>query len=171
VVALPGYHQFMEGTKMPDRLATGDFHWADSDAPDGPRAGQAPRNAILPWFDNTWIGPAGGDARPVGAGFSELPLLVGLVILGSGLPLLVIMGVLALELLLFTAIGRRPVEPGVVRSLIWLYRPLVVGELLVWYTTWGTLNDPGWLGTYAMIVLAVWLLIAGGRLVWAHTHH
>jgi hypothetical protein len=58
-----------------------------------------------------------------------------------------------------------------VRSLIWLYRPLVVGELLVWYTTWGTLNDPGWLGTYAMIVLAVWLLIAGGRLVWAHTHH
>lgn len=156
---------------MPDRLAPGDLHWADSDAPDGRRAGQASRSPIFPWFDNMWVGPAAGDARPVGAGFSELPLLVGLVILGSGLPLLVMMGVLALELLLFTAIGRRPVEPGVVRGLIWLYRPLVVAELLVWYVTWGTLNEPGRLGTYAAIVLAGWLLIAGGRLVWAHARH
>jgi hypothetical protein len=156
---------------MPDRLAPGDFRWADSDAPDEQRAGQATRSPIIRWFDNTWVGPAAGDARPIGAGLSELPLLVGLVILGTGLPLLLMMGMLALEVLLFTAIGRRPVDSGVVGGLIWLYRPLIVGELVVWYNTWGALNDPAWLGTYAVIVLAGWLLVAAARLVWARLRH
>ena len=154
---------------MPDRLPTGDFHWAESDVTDGPRAGQALRQPIIPWFDSTW-GGARDDAVPQNrAGFSELPLLVVLAILSAGLPGEAALSALALTVAVFAAIGRRPLNPGVVRGLIWLYRPLVLGELLLWWTNWGSTESTGpVLGDYALIVLLACLLVAVSRRVWAH---
>ena len=153
---------------MPDSLTSQKLEWPESDGPAGPRAGQTLRNPIIPWFDNTWGGP--GDAAAAGdrTGFAELPLLVALAILGAGIPTPAILGALALQVLLFAAIGSRPVNAGVIRGLTWLYRLLVAGEALLWWTAWGS---PGTvLAAYALVLLVGWLLVAAGRRVWARAH-
>jgi hypothetical protein len=148
---------------MPDPLTSQKRAWPESDVPAGPRAGQAPRKPIIPWYDNTWGGP-GAAARPEDrAGFSELPLLVALAILGAGIPPLAILGALALQVLLFAAIGRRPVNAGVIRGLIWLYRLLVIGEAVIWWIAWGSREIL--LPAYALALLIGWLLVAAGRRV------
>jgi hypothetical protein len=149
---------------MPDPLTSQKLDWPESDVPAGRRAGQAPRNAIIPWFDKTWGGAGQDAAADDRAGFAELPVLVALAILGAGIPALAILSALALQVLLFAAIGRRPVNAGVIRSLTWLYRLLVIGEAVIWWIAWGSRETL--LPAYALVLLVGWVLVVGGRRVW-----
>ena len=153
---------------MPDPFGPWDSGWADGNVADGHRAGQVPRFAAVPWFNKIW----GGDptvAEPGSrADYAELRLLVILTILIAELPGIAILITLGAALVLFAAIGRRPVMPGVARSLVWLYRFLVAGEAVLWVITWDAPQHTGPpLAEYAMGVLIVWLLVLAGRRVWA----